>query len=223
MPWWSSLILNSKKCSTSRKFKKYCSTLESSWSCPAVIYWANIDAFKCLATSLDCLQSCNKWWVKCSTSLITTSDRHWTYACHTLRLKKLRTRSTRWSRVCMTTRLMSSKSFTIPGTERHSMLLFSDITEELFQECLYSHSSVEPDMVVRTSGEVRLSDFLLWQVSVMNWLRVLMLLTRLCRVPSLHSRSIRCTGLNSQRGTCTKQCLCTNETTTRCRYEQLWL
>eukprot|EP00029_Vermamoeba_vermiformis_P010112 TRINITY_DN5260_c0_g1_i1.p2 TRINITY_DN5260_c0_g1~~TRINITY_DN5260_c0_g1_i1.p2 ORF type:complete len:217 (-),score=75.55 TRINITY_DN5260_c0_g1_i1:971-1621(-) len=39
----------------------------------------------------------------------------------------------------------------------------TDISEELFQECLYSHGGIEPDMVVRTSGEVRLSDFLLWQ------------------------------------------------------------
>nr|XP_023026199.1 dehydrodolichyl diphosphate synthase complex subunit DHDDS [Leptinotarsa decemlineata] len=40
-----------------------------------------------------------------------------------------------------------------------------DITEELISNCLYTHSSSNPEVLIRTSGEVRLSDFLLWQVS----------------------------------------------------------
>ncbi|XP_072317307.1 dehydrodolichyl diphosphate synthase complex subunit DHDDS [Eucyclogobius newberryi] len=41
----------------------------------------------------------------------------------------------------------------------------SDISELLLSECLYSYNSPNPDLLIRTSGEVRLSDFLLWQTS----------------------------------------------------------
>lgn len=41
-----------------------------------------------------------------------------------------------------------------------------DIDENLFNKCLYTHNSEDPDLLIRTSGEVRLSDFLMWQVSV---------------------------------------------------------
>ena len=44
-------------------------------------------------------------------------------------------------------------------------ILFSDVSEELLEKCLYTNKSRDPDIVIRTSGEVRLSDFLLWQVS----------------------------------------------------------
>lgn len=40
----------------------------------------------------------------------------------------------------------------------------SDVSEALLNECLYSNNSPNPDLLIRTSGEVRLSDFLLWQV-----------------------------------------------------------
>lgn len=51
----------------------------------------------------------------------------------------------------------------------------SDIDEELFDKCLYTRKSPEPDIIIRTSGEVRLSDFLLWQssYSVLSFSRVL--------------------------------------------------
>ncbi|KAL5010632.1 hypothetical protein ScPMuIL_012937 [Solemya velum] len=39
----------------------------------------------------------------------------------------------------------------------------SDISEELLEKCLSTHRSADPDLMIRTSGEVRLSDFLLWQ------------------------------------------------------------
>ncbi|GJQ72163.1 hypothetical protein Trydic_g3257 [Trypoxylus dichotomus] len=39
-----------------------------------------------------------------------------------------------------------------------------DINEQLVSQCLYTNGSPDPDLLVRTSGEVRFSDFLLWQI-----------------------------------------------------------
>jgi undecaprenyl diphosphate synthase len=44
-------------------------------------------------------------------------------------------------------------------------LISSDIDENLIDKCLYTSHSNQVDLLVRTSGEVRLSDFLLWQVT----------------------------------------------------------
>nr|XP_009941756.1 PREDICTED: dehydrodolichyl diphosphate synthase isoform X3 [Opisthocomus hoazin] len=41
----------------------------------------------------------------------------------------------------------------------------SDVSESLLDKCLYTSNSPDPDLLIRTSGEVRLSDFLLWQTS----------------------------------------------------------
>ncbi|XP_043852144.1 dehydrodolichyl diphosphate synthase complex subunit DHDDS isoform X2 [Dromiciops gliroides] len=41
----------------------------------------------------------------------------------------------------------------------------SDVSESLLDKCLYTNNSPNPDILIRTSGEVRLSDFLLWQTS----------------------------------------------------------
>uniref|UniRef100_A0A452U8W2 ditrans,polycis-polyprenyl diphosphate synthase [(2E,6E)-farnesyldiphosphate specific] n=1 Tax=Ursus maritimus TaxID=29073 RepID=A0A452U8W2_URSMA len=41
----------------------------------------------------------------------------------------------------------------------------SDVSESLLDKCLYTNHSPQPDILIRTSGEVRLSDFLLWQTS----------------------------------------------------------
>ncbi|ELK02098.1 dehydrodolichyl diphosphate synthase complex subunit DHDDS isoform X1 [Pteropus alecto] len=41
----------------------------------------------------------------------------------------------------------------------------SDVSESLLDKCLYTYHSPNPDILIRTSGEVRLSDFLLWQTS----------------------------------------------------------
>lgn len=40
-----------------------------------------------------------------------------------------------------------------------------DITENLFSKRLYTANLPDPDLLIRTSGEVRLSNFLLWQLS----------------------------------------------------------
>lgn len=51
----------------------------------------------------------------------------------------------------------------------------SDINEELLEKCMYTYASKDPDLLIRTSGEVRLSDFLLWQstFSVLSFVQVL--------------------------------------------------
>jgi undecaprenyl diphosphate synthase len=36
---------------------------------------------------------------------------------------------------------------------------------EVFQQYLYTSRWPDPDLLIRTSGEMRVSDFLLWQVS----------------------------------------------------------
>jgi undecaprenyl diphosphate synthase len=39
------------------------------------------------------------------------------------------------------------------------------IDEATLSQCLYTHGTPDPDLLVRTSGELRLSNFLLWQVA----------------------------------------------------------
>ena len=38
-------------------------------------------------------------------------------------------------------------------------------TEEMFEEGLYTFGMPDPDVVIRTSGEMRISNFLLWQIA----------------------------------------------------------
>ena len=38
-----------------------------------------------------------------------------------------------------------------------------EVTQELIQSKLYTHLSPDPDLIVRTAGEYRISNFLLWQ------------------------------------------------------------
>lgn len=40
-----------------------------------------------------------------------------------------------------------------------------EITEETISQHLYTHAWPDPDLLIRTSGEMRVSNFLLWQIS----------------------------------------------------------
>ncbi|KAL1494438.1 hypothetical protein ABEB36_010037 [Hypothenemus hampei] len=54
---------------------------------------------------------------------------------------------------------------TIIEAVREDKISPDDVTEDLISHCLYTNLSPNPDLLIRTSGEVRLSDFLLWQTS----------------------------------------------------------
>jgi len=41
----------------------------------------------------------------------------------------------------------------------------ADVTEQVFAQHLYTRNVPDPDLLIRTSGEMRISNFLLWQIS----------------------------------------------------------
>jgi undecaprenyl diphosphate synthase len=45
-----------------------------------------------------------------------------------------------------------------------------DVNEELIGNYLFTNGSPDPDLVIRTSGEIRASNFLLWQSAYSEWL-----------------------------------------------------
>ncbi len=48
---------------------------------------------------------------------------------------------------------------------RQNVLEPAEINEKLITEHLYTHQYPDPDLLIRTSGEMRVSNFLLWQIS----------------------------------------------------------
>ena len=40
-----------------------------------------------------------------------------------------------------------------------------DVTEELFSSYLYTAGAPDPDLIIRTGGDMRLSNFLIWQAA----------------------------------------------------------
>ena len=48
---------------------------------------------------------------------------------------------------------------------RQGKLEAAEITDEVFAQHLYTHKWPDPDLLIRTSGEMRVSNFLLWQIS----------------------------------------------------------
>jgi undecaprenyl diphosphate synthase len=53
----------------------------------------------------------------------------------------------------------------IAGKVRDGELKPDEISEETIQQHLYQPDMPDPDLVIRTAGEMRLSNFLLWQIS----------------------------------------------------------
>ncbi|MBA4386261.1 MAG: isoprenyl transferase [Anaerolinea sp.] len=43
------------------------------------------------------------------------------------------------------------------------------VTEELVSQNMYTQCSPDPDLIIRTSGEMRLSNFLIWQSAYSEW------------------------------------------------------
>lgn len=60
---------------------------------------------------------------------------------------------------------MCDTSSQIVHAFRNDSICESEISESFFEQSLYTHCSPPPELIVRTSGEHRLSDFLMWQVS----------------------------------------------------------
>lgn len=54
---------------------------------------------------------------------------------------------------------------TIAEAVRRGELMPQDIQEEHISACLLSADLPDPDMIIRTSGEIRISNFMLWQMA----------------------------------------------------------
>jgi undecaprenyl diphosphate synthase len=53
----------------------------------------------------------------------------------------------------------------IAGKVKRGKLDPADINEQVFAQHLYTRNLPDPDLLIRTSGEMRVSNFLLWQIS----------------------------------------------------------
>ena len=48
---------------------------------------------------------------------------------------------------------------------KDNKISLENIDEEMFNRYLYTHELPDPDLLIRTSGEMRISNFLLWQIA----------------------------------------------------------
>ena len=131
------------------------------------------------------------------------------------------------SRVCLCVYIgscvASIASWIQAVTSEKSLVSFvhcRDISEELLERCLYTEDSPMPDLVIRTSGETRLSDFLLWQVSIfvslLCWFAAVISLPHFHDYPRALTRACafkRCSGLSIRSGISSQPYFCTRETT----------
>ena len=51
------------------------------------------------------------------------------------------------------------------GKEQEAEQVADEVTEEVFESYLDTHGIPDPDLLIRTSGELRLSNYLLWQIA----------------------------------------------------------
>lgn len=62
--------------------------------------------------------------------------------------------------------ISQSIKYTVGGVVKN--LISSDsVSQDLLSKALYTNRSPIPDLLIRTSGEVRISDFMLWQVYIL--------------------------------------------------------
>ncbi len=53
----------------------------------------------------------------------------------------------------------------IANKVKEGVINADDINEQLFSDNLYTHNMPEPELMIRTSGEHRISNYLLWQIA----------------------------------------------------------
>lgn len=53
----------------------------------------------------------------------------------------------------------------IANKVKEGQLKLEDVNEDLFADHLYTQEIPDPELLIRTSGEIRISDFLLWQIA----------------------------------------------------------
>ncbi|MCH7504398.1 isoprenyl transferase [PVC group bacterium] len=53
----------------------------------------------------------------------------------------------------------------IAGQVKDGLISVEDINERIVSDAMYTAGIPDPDLLIRTSGEMRISDFLLWQIS----------------------------------------------------------
>ena len=63
--------------------------------------------------------------------------------------------SGRWEIINAINRILKKREHNLP----------SEITEETFQQYLSTKNVPDPELLIRTSGEKRISNFLLWQIA----------------------------------------------------------
>lgn len=97
--------------------------------------------------------------------------------------------------------ITNSIAMIVKGVEE-TELTKDDLHHSLIDECMYTNKCSDVDLLVRTSGEMRFSDFLLWQVQSFQLYSASVLTTIFCfRRQQQHFTSLKPFGRNSHSGT----------------------